>query len=83
MDTAERQSIRQKNSSRRKPWEDQILREIYDGRDAHAAQLGNDATQIYLDLVKKGKSTRMKFGPVKKSDRAKSTPGAREQQRAS
>ena len=60
-----------------------MLREVYDGRDAHAAQFGNDATQIYLDLLKKGKSARMKFGRVKKSDRAKSTPGAREQQRAS
>ena len=55
MDTAERQSVHQKNSSNRKPWEDEVLREVYVGRDAHAAQFGNDATQIYLDLLKKGK----------------------------
>jgi hypothetical protein len=62
MNTAERQSVRRKNYSRRKPWEDEVLGEVYAGRDAHAAQFGNDATEIYLDLVKKGKAARRKLG---------------------
>ena len=82
MDTAERQSVRRKNSSRRKPWEDEVFREVYDGRDAHAARFGNDPTQIYLDLVKRGKSARMKFDHIKKSGHPKTTPGARGQRQA-
>ena len=54
MDTVDQRYVRQKNSSDRKPWEDEILREVYAGRDAHAAKFGNDATKIYKDLVKKG-----------------------------
>jgi hypothetical protein len=61
MDTLEQRSVRQKNSSDRKPWEDEVLQEVYAGRDAHAARFGNDATQIYKDLVKKGKSVRVKL----------------------
>jgi len=34
----ERQSVRRKNYSKRKPWEDEVLGEVYAGRDAHAAQ---------------------------------------------
>jgi hypothetical protein len=59
MDTVEQRYVRQKSSSDRKPWEDEVLREVYAGRDAHAAQFGNDATKIYKDLVKKGKSVRV------------------------
>ena len=61
MDTIEQRYARRKNSSDRKPWEDEILQEVYAGRDAHAAQFGNDATKIYEDLVKKGKSIRVKL----------------------
>ena len=58
---------RQKNSSDRKPWEDEVLREVYAGRDAHAAQFGNDATKIYKDLVRKGKSVRLKLRKKERS----------------
>jgi hypothetical protein len=67
MDTVEQRSVRQKNSSERKPWEDEVLQEVYAGRDAHAAQFGNDATKIYKDLVKKGKSVRVKLRKKGKS----------------
>jgi hypothetical protein len=59
--TAEQRSVRRKNSSDRKLWEDEILQEVYAGRDAHAKQFGNDAAQIYKDLVKKGRSIRGKL----------------------
>jgi len=67
MDTIEQRSVRQKNCSDRKPWEDEVLQEVYAGRDAHAAQFGNDATKIYNDLVKKGKSVRVKLRKKGKS----------------
>jgi hypothetical protein len=67
MDTIEQRYVRQKNSSDRKPWEDEVLQEVYAGRDAHAAQFGNDATQIYKDLVKKGRSIRAKLRKKGKS----------------
>jgi hypothetical protein len=67
MDTAEQRYVRQKNSSDRKPWEDEVLREVYVGRDAHAARFGNDATKIYKDLVKKGRSIRVKLRKKRKA----------------
>ena len=67
MDTVEQRSVRRKNSSDRKPWDDEILQEVYAGRDAHAKQFGNDAAQIYKDLVKKGKSIKVKLAGKTKS----------------
>jgi hypothetical protein len=33
-----------------KPWEDEVLREVYTARDAYAAEHGHDLDRIYADL---------------------------------
>jgi hypothetical protein len=45
-----RQSARLKSLSKRAPWEDEVLREVYAVRDAYAAEHGYDLKRIYQDL---------------------------------
>jgi hypothetical protein len=33
-----------------KPWEDEVLRQVYSARDAYAAEHGYDLDRIYVDL---------------------------------
>jgi len=42
MATQKRPSVHLKSSSHRKPWEDEVLREVYAARDAYAAEHSYD-----------------------------------------
>ena len=50
MVTRERRSAPRKNSSEKKPWEDEVLREVYAVRDAYAAEHCYDLDRIFADL---------------------------------
>jgi hypothetical protein len=50
MGIPKRQSARPKSLSKRAPWEDEVLREVYAVRDAYAAEHGYDLLRIYQDL---------------------------------
>jgi hypothetical protein len=50
-------SAPQKNSCEQKPWEDQVLRELYEARDAYAAEHGYDLDRIYADLKRREASS--------------------------
>ena len=55
-----RPSARPKNSSEQeKPWEDEVLREMYKERDAYAAELGFDLEKIYADLRRREANSRL------------------------
>lgn len=56
MATTKRQSAHRKNSFEQKPWEDEVLREVYAERDAYAAEHGYDLNRIFADL--KGRESR-------------------------
>ena len=45
-----RRSARLKNYSDRKPWEDEVLEEVYAQRAAYSAEHGHDLRRIYEDL---------------------------------
>ncbi len=42
-----------KSCSEQKPWEDEVLREVYAVRDAYAAEHGYDLDRIYADLKRR------------------------------
>jgi hypothetical protein len=48
--TQKRPSVPRKSLSEQKPWEDEVLREVYAARDAYAAEHGYDLDRIYADL---------------------------------
>lgn len=50
MATTKQRSARRKNSSDLKPWEDEVLRDLYAQRDAYAAEHGYDLTRLYDDV---------------------------------
>lgn len=50
MATQKRPSVHLKSSSHRKPWEDEVLREVYAARDAYAAEHSYDLDRIYADI---------------------------------
>jgi hypothetical protein len=43
-----------------KPWEDEILLEVYAVRDAYAAELGYDLDRIYADLKRREARSRLR-----------------------
>jgi hypothetical protein len=45
-----RPSVPRKSLPDQKPWEDEVLREVYSARDAYAAEHGYDLDRIYADL---------------------------------
>ena len=53
MATPKPRSARRKNSSRPKPWADEVLKEVYAVRDAYAAEHGYDLDRIYADLKRR------------------------------
>jgi len=44
---------------KQKPWEDDVLREVYAARDAYAAEHGYDLDRIYADLSLREASSRL------------------------
>lgn len=43
-----------------KPWEDEVLREVYATRDAYAAEHGYDLDRIYADLKRREAGSRVR-----------------------
>lgn len=60
MDTRKRQSAPRKSLCERKPWEDEILREVYAVRDAYAAEHGYNLDRIYADLKRREANSRLR-----------------------
>jgi hypothetical protein len=60
MATQKRPSVRRKNLSERKPWEDEVLRDLYAQRDAYAAEHGYDLDRIYADLKRRESKSRLR-----------------------
>src|ERR1700674_694736 len=50
MATRKRPSAPPKSLCEQRPWEDEVLREVYAARDAYAAEHGYDLDRIYADL---------------------------------
>lgn len=59
MATRKRPSVRRKSLCEQKPWEDEVLREVYAVRDAYAAEHGYDLDRICADLKGREKSSRL------------------------
>jgi hypothetical protein len=57
MATPKRPSVRRKSLSEQKPWEDEVLQEVYAERDSYAAEHGYDLDQIYADLKRREASS--------------------------
>ena len=57
MATPKRPSVRRKSLSEQKPWEDEILQEVYAVRDSYAAEHGYNLDQIYADLKRREASS--------------------------
>jgi hypothetical protein len=60
MATQKRPSVRRKNLLERRPWEDEVLREVYAVRDAYAAEHGYDLDRIYADLKRREARSRLR-----------------------
>ena len=60
MATTKRPSVLPKNSSEQKPWEDEVLRQLYAERDKYAAELGFDLDRIFADLKRREAKSRMR-----------------------
>jgi hypothetical protein len=65
-----RRSALRKNSSEHGPWEDDVLREVYDVRDAYAAEHGYDLDRIYADLKRREAASRLQRANTHPSPRA-------------
>jgi hypothetical protein len=50
-----------KSLSDQKPWEDEVLQEVYAVRDAYAAEHGYDLDQIYADLKRREASSDLRW----------------------
>lgn len=60
MATTKRPSALPKNSSEQKPWEDEVLRQLYAERDKYAAEFGFDLDRIYADLKRREAKSHMR-----------------------
>jgi hypothetical protein len=60
MATRKRPSAHRKSLSEQKPWEDEVLREVYAVRDAYAAEHGYDLDRIYTDLKRREANSRLR-----------------------
>jgi hypothetical protein len=49
-----------KNLCEQKPWEDEVLRELYAARDAYGAEHGYDLDRIYADLKRREAGSRLR-----------------------
>ena len=64
MATQKQPSAPPKSSSERKPWEDEVLREVYAVRDAYAAEHGYDLDRIYADLKRREANRPLRPAPT-------------------
>jgi hypothetical protein len=60
MATQRRPSVPRKNLSEQKPWEDEVLRDVYAQRDAYSAEHGYDLDRIYADLKCRESKSRLR-----------------------
>ncbi len=60
MATQKRRSVPRKNSPDQKPWEDEVLREVFAARDAYAAEHSYDLDRIYADLKHREAKSRLR-----------------------
>ena len=60
MATQKRPSVPLNSSFDQKPWEDEVLREVYTARDAYAAEHGYDLDRIYADLKHREANSRLR-----------------------
>jgi hypothetical protein len=50
-----------KSLSEQKPWEDEVLQEVYAVRDSYAAEHGYGLDQIYADLKRREASSNLRW----------------------
>ena len=55
-----RPSVPRKSLPDQKPWEDEVLREVYTARDAYAAEHGYYLDRIYADLKHREANSRLR-----------------------
>ena len=60
MAITKRPSALPKNSSEHKPWEDEVLRQLYAERDKYAAELGFDPDRIFADLKRRESKSQLR-----------------------
>ena len=60
MATQKRPSVPRKSLPDQKPWEDEVLREVYAARDAYAAEHDYDLDRIYADLKDREAKSRLR-----------------------
>ena len=60
MAAQKRPSVPRKSLPDQKPWEDEVLREVYTARDAYAAEHGYDLDRIYADLKHREANSRLR-----------------------
>ena len=61
MATPKRPFVRRKSLSDQKPWEDEVLQEVYAVRDSYAAEHGYNLDQIYADLKRREASSDLRW----------------------
>ena len=69
MATTKQRSARRKSSSDLKPWEDEVLRDLYAQRDAYAAEHGYDLTRLYDDVKAREAGSSMRRADSVTADR--------------
>ena len=61
MVTPKRPSVPRKSLSEQKPWEDEVLQEVYAMRDSYAAEHGYSLDQIYANLKRREASSGLRW----------------------
>jgi hypothetical protein len=56
--------------SDQKPWEDEVLQEVYAVRDSYAAEHGHNLDQIYADLKRREASSDLRWSDSRPLARA-------------
>ena len=59
-----RPSVPPKSLCEQKPWEDEVLREVYAAREAYASEHDYDLERIYADLKRREASSRLRRAKV-------------------
>jgi hypothetical protein len=61
MATTKQSSVRRKSFPEQKPWEDEVLQEVFAVRDSYAAEHGYNLDQIYADLKRRESSSDLRW----------------------